>query len=116
MRTPRILIVDDDAMISGLLAETLEAEGPVVCGIEATEGGAVSAAARERPNLIIINVALAAGDDVRVIEQIHHAGPVPHVFISGERVSSGRQLLLKPFRKADLLVAMDHALAPAGVE
>lgn len=115
MKALRILIVDDDALISGLLAEALETEGHVVCGIEATESGTVSAAGRERPDLIIIDVTLATGDGVRAIEQIHRTGPVPHVLISGKRVSSGYEVLLKPFHIADLLVAMDRALAPAGI-
>ncbi len=116
MKALRILIVDDDALIFGLLAKTLEAEGHVICGIEATESGAVSAAVRERPDLIIIDVTLATGDGVRAIERIHRTGPVPHVLTSGEKFSSGYELLLKPFRIADLFVAMGRALAPAGVE
>ncbi len=112
-RTLRILIVDDDAVLSGLLAETLDSRGHVICGIEATEDGAVQAAARERPDLIIVDVSLALGSGIRAIEQIQRLGPVPHVFMSGERLRLASEVLLKPFRIGELLLAIDHALSAA---
>ena len=113
MNTLRILIVDDDAMICRLLAETLVANGHVICGIETTEPGAVRAAEREAPDFIIIDLDLAAGSGLRAIEQILRNGPVAHVFISGNRMPPATHALLKPFRPAELLHAMDRALADA---
>lgn len=113
MNTLRILIVDDDVMICSLLAETLVANGHVICGIETTETGAVRAAEREAPDFIIIDVDLAAGSGLRAIEQILRHRPVAHVLISGNRMPPAAHALLKPFRPAALLYAMDRALAAA---
>ena len=113
MNTLRILLVDDDVMICSLLAETLVASGHVICGIETTETGAVRAAEREKPDFIIIDLDLAAGSGLQAIEQILRNGPVAHVFISGNRMPPAAHALLKPFRPAELLHAMDRALASA---
>ena len=112
--TLRILIVEDDAMICDLLAELLASLGHVVCGIETTEAGAVEAAGRERPDLIIADVTLKAGSGVRAIEQILRTGPVAHVFMSGNRLPRGYEALLKPFRPAELVEAMSRAVRVAG--
>jgi DNA-binding response OmpR family regulator len=44
MKALRILVVEDDVMIGGLLAETLEDLGHVVCGVETNAANAVAAA------------------------------------------------------------------------
>jgi DNA-binding response OmpR family regulator len=113
MNILRILIVADDAMIATLLAETVAASGHVVCGMATTELGAVNAAERDKPDLIIIDVDLATGSGLRAIERIVWNGPVAHVSISGNRMPVGTHALLKPFRPAELLQAMDRALADA---
>ena len=113
MRIVRILIVDDDAVISGLLAETLESIGHHVCAVEATESGAVSAAARCRPDLMIVDVDLGEGNGIRAMEQILSTRPVAHVFISGERLRLDAETLHKPFREPDLVQAIERALAKA---
>ena len=41
----RVMIVEDDKTIAGLLAELIEAFGHEVCAIESSESGAVAAAA-----------------------------------------------------------------------
>ena len=108
-----ILIVEDDPMIGPLLAETLTGLGYEVCGIEA---GAVEAAARHRPDLMIVDVNLAEGTGTAAMERITRAAPVPHLFMSGrtqQAAMPGEVLLSKPFREADLLRAIERALTPA---
>jgi CheY-like chemotaxis protein len=112
----RVLLVEDDALIGPLLAETLIGLGYEVCGIEATEAGAVAAAARHRPDLMIVDMNLADGSGIAAVERITRTGPVPHVFMSGhawQDVMPGRVLLTKPFREADLIRAIGRALTPA---
>ncbi len=109
----RILVVDDDPTIAGLLAETLESNGHLVCGIATTEEGAVTAAARERPDMIIVDVLLGRGSGIRAIELIQRSHPVPHVFMTGGTLPPGAEGLMKPFRETDLVAAMDRALATA---
>ncbi len=111
-----ILVVEDDATIGPLLAETLIGLGYEVCGIESTEAGAVAAAARHKPDLMIVDVKLADGSGIAAVERITRAGPVPHVFISGDSwpaAAPGEVLLTKPFREAELVRAIGRALSPA---
>jgi len=116
MTAMRILVVEDDAMIGLLLAETLTGLGHEVCGIEATEAGAVAAAARHKPDLMIVDVNLAEGTGTAAMERITRIGPIPHLFMSGrtrQAAMPGEVLLSKPFREADLLRAIERALTPA---
>ena len=112
MTAVRILVVEDDAMIGPLLAETLTGLGHEVCGIEATEAGAVAAAARHRPDLMIVDLILAEGTGTAAMERITRATPVPHLFMSGlarPAAMPGKVLLTKPFREADLVLAIGRA-------
>jgi len=113
MRHLRILIVDDDALIGSLLADMLADLGHQVCGIEATEAGAVRAAREGEPDLMIVDVHLRAGSGLGAVETICRAGVIPHILMSGTHVSLGgpRMIALrKPFRTRDLVDAIPRAL------
>jgi two-component system, response regulator PdtaR len=115
----RVLVVEDDALIGVLLAEMLAGMGHHVCGIEATEADAVSAAARHRPDLMIVDVRLGDGSGVDAVAEIHRSGPVPHVFVSGnianvKALRPGAVIIQKPYRESDLARVIRRALdAPA---
>ena len=117
----RVLVVEDDAIIGTLLAEMLAGMGHNVCAIEATEADAVSAAARCKPDLMIVDVRLGEGSGVSAIETIYRTGPVPHVFVSGD-VAQVRTLrpssifMQKPYREADLARVIQQALDAASVQ
>ena len=111
----RVLIVEDEAIIAMLLAEVLGGLGYEVCAIEATEAGAVAAALRCRPDLLIVDVRLGDGSGISAVEQILRTGPVPHVFVSGElstiqALRPDAVVLRKPFRETDLVRAIQRAL------
>ena len=113
----RIVVIEDDAMIGWMLAETLTAMGHDVCAVEATEGAAVAAAARHRPDLLIVDIHLAEGNGISAMERITRAGPVPHLFISGDDAHTSllrAEFLRKPFREADLAAAIGRALVMPG--
>jgi len=115
MAALRILLVEDEAIIAVLLAEVLEGMGYEVCAIEATEEDAVAAALRCRPDLMIVDVRLGDGSGVAAVERILRAGPVPHVFVSGDPsklqvLRPDAVVMQKPFREADLAVAIQRAL------
>jgi CheY-like chemotaxis protein len=86
-----------------------------VCGIEATEADAVTAAARYRPDLMIVDVQLGEGSGVSAIDTIHRAGSVPHVFVSGDiaklrALRPGSIAIQKPYREAELALIIQRAL------
>lgn len=121
MITLRILLIEDDAVIALLLAETLESLGHEVCGIEATEDEAVAAARRFTPDLMIVDAWLGEGSGISAVDEIQLSQPVPHIFVSGQaaRVQALRPLSLvlqKPFRESDLVRAIECAtdVEPAG--
>jgi len=118
MKALRVLVVEDDALIAMLLAELLAGMGHDVCASAATEAEAVIAATRYGPDLMIVDAGLGRGSGVSAVEEILRAGPLAHVFISGdaERVRLRKPdavVVRKPFREAELARAIDLALAAA---
>ncbi len=116
MAALRILVVEDDDMVAMLLTEVLAEMGHEVCAIEATEAAAVAAARRCRPDLMIVDAQLAAGNGIAAVAEILGAGFIPHLFISGDvaRVAAlrpGAVTIQKPFRVSALARAIERALA-----
>ncbi len=110
----RILLVEDEAIVAMLLADLLVAMGHEVCSIEATEAGAVTAAVRCRPDLMIVDAHLLEGSGASAIAAILRAGFVPHVFVTGDPLRTqplahGAVVLQKPFREPDLVRAIESA-------
>lgn len=115
MTALRVLLVEDDAMIGELLADMLQDMDYDVCSVEATESGAIAAAASCKPDLIIIDAQLGQGSGIAAIDAILSAGFVPHLFISGNvaKVSAQRPdavTLEKPFKEAAFMRAIRRAL------
>jgi CheY-like chemotaxis protein len=118
MKTLRVLVIEDDALIAMMLAEQLADLGHDVCATAATEGEAVMAAAHYRPDLMIVDAGLRLGSGVSAVEEICRTGPLAHVFISGdaERVRRRRPnavVVRKPFRQAELARAIEIAVTAA---
>ena len=114
----RVLVVEDDALIAMLLTEMLAGMGHDVCATAATEAEAVIAATRYGPDLMIVDAGLGRGSGVSAVEEILRAGPLAHVFISGDagrlRVRKPDAVVVrKPFREAELVRAIHSALAAA---
>jgi DNA-binding NtrC family response regulator len=111
----RVLLVENDAMIVMALSDVLAEMGYDVCATEVTEAGAVAAAVRCKPDVMIVDAILEDGSGIVAVEQILCSGFIPHVFISGDisRVQAcrpGAVALQKPFREPDLVRALQHAL------
>lgn len=116
MKTLRVLVVEDNAMVGMLLAEMLQEMGHEVCGVETTEAAAVSSALLSRPDLMIVDGRLGEGCGVAAIETIRRVGAVPHLFATGDiaRIKTmrpGAVVLQKPFFEADLARAIQSAMA-----
>jgi CheY-like chemotaxis protein len=116
MSALRVLVVEDDVLIGMLLAEMLVGMGHDVCAIAATEQNAVSAEARCRPDLMIVDVRLGDGSGVSAVDEIHRTRLVPHIFVSGDlnKVHALRPaavMIQKPYREVDLARVIQRALA-----
>jgi CheY-like chemotaxis protein len=115
MERLRVLVVEDNAIIGILLSEMLTAMGHLVCGVEATETGAIEAAARWRPDLMIVDAELREGNGFEAIKWILTLGPMPHVFMSGTAAgTSGLDgpVIQKPFGEKELVRAIERVTQP----
>ena len=111
MRSLRILLIEDDATISALLAEVLEGLGHVICGLEATEADAVGSALRVRPDLMIVDANLRIGSGIAAVATIARSIAIPSIFISGDRLPASvgtANFLQKPFTCRDLVGAIER--------
>ena len=110
-----ILVVEDDALIGMLLGELLVEMGHAVCAIESTEAGAVMAAARYRPDMMIVDAMLGDESGVAAVDTIIETRAIPHVFVSGNIAGVFKSRpnavgLKKPYTESDLASAMKRAL------
>ena len=110
----RILIVEDDALINMLLADMLEMMGHVVCATEFTKAGAVAAAARCLPDMMIVDAQLGSDSGIAAVEEILTSRFVPHVFVSGNirgvlALKPHAAVAEKPYTEASLAAAMNTA-------
>jgi DNA-binding response OmpR family regulator len=115
MEALRVLVVEDEMLIGMLLADALGAMGYDVCAVEETEAGAVAAAVRCNPDLMIVDARLRQGSGVSAVEEILRTGWIPHVFVSGETstiqaLRPGAIVIQKPFRDMELNRAIQRAL------
>ncbi len=118
MNALRTLVVEDDVIIGGLLAEALEGLGHTVCAVETDVAKAVAAASHWRPDLMIVDVGLGEANGILAVKEILISRFVPHVFVTGNAVRGmplgpDTILIQKPFRVTDLERAIQRALAMA---
>jgi DNA-binding response OmpR family regulator len=103
----RILVLEDDEMIAMVLCAMLEEMGHAICALETTVAGGVSAAAKERPDLMIVDARLGRESGVSAVEEVLRNGFVPHFFVSGnaaavKALKPDATVLEKPFREEQL--------------
>ncbi len=116
VRWLRILLVEDDAVISALVAELLVDLEHGVCATVRTEAEAVEAAMRLAPDLMIVDVHLRVGSGVSAMEAILRRTAMPHIFMTGgaRALIPARAIVLhKPFDTASLVAALDRVAAGA---
>jgi len=119
-RGRRVVIAEDEALIRLDLKEMLEEEGYVVVA-EASDGEqAVALAEQHRPDLVVLDVKMPRLDGISAAERIAAARLAPVVVLTAfsqrELVERAREAgamayLVKPFTKADLMPALEMAMA-----
>ncbi|MGZ8691562.1 MAG: response regulator [Gaiellaceae bacterium] len=121
LRAPRVLLVDDDAAIRTLCSVNLRALGIDV--IEAADGvEGLELVRRERPDLVLLDVAMPGLDGFEVGELVRRhrkTRHIPLVFLSGEAENDARArelgavaCLAKPFDPVALSSLIATALNP----
>jgi CheY-like chemotaxis protein len=117
----KILIVDDDRATSTLLRTLFQIEGynGVICP---RPEEVLQVAAREQPDLILMDVHLAEVDAINILAAIRAddtLGAVPVIMTSGMDVSDrclsagASAFMLKPFKPSDLMSTIQANLVTA---
>jgi two-component system KDP operon response regulator KdpE len=119
---PRILVVDDEPPIRRLLRTSLTSEGFTV--LEASTGEqAIRAMAMERPDVMILDLALPDVDGVEVTRQVRGWSKVPIIVLSARGMEQDKiaaldagadDYLTKPFGMGELLARIRVALRRLG--
>ena len=114
----RVLVVDDEKPIRRLLRTSLSAEGYEV--IEAEDGNAaLAAAAKEKPDAVLLDLGLPDLDGVEVLGRIREWSPVPVLVLTARDAEAQKIAALdagaddyvtKPFGVGELLARLRAAL------
>ncbi|MGB7789124.1 response regulator [Methanoregula sp.] len=129
--TPRILIVDDDAIITHVLSTMLQKRGYTIAGTASSGAEAIMKSAELMPDLVMMDVNLSGAmdgmDAAHYIFQLFHC---PLIFITGisdekqlERVKYSQPygIIFKPFTAIEISTNVDlaiynHSNRPSGPE
>ena len=122
-RPRRILIVDDDTSIVGLLQQFFEGTGYHV-EFALHGGDALTLIQHDPPDVVLLDIAMPGLDGVQVLQRILalEAAP-PVIIVTGHeegalsvqtRAMGAFDYITKPFDLSRLSRAVDAALAPAG--
>ena len=118
----RILVIDDEPQVRRLLQIMLARAGHDV--VEAADGMEGLAAVRaRRPDLVVTDILMPNKEGIETIRELRREAPeLPILVISGDPGSAlyleiatmlgARAALNKPFRHADLLLAVEGLLRP----
>ena len=114
----RVLIIEDEPMISMDLAGIVQELGHEVAAVARTRDEAVDAASAEQPGLVLADIQLADGSSgIDAVRDILAGFSVPVIFITAfpQRLLTGERpeptfLLTKPFDPRTVKAAISQAL------
>ncbi|MDO4271094.1 MAG: response regulator transcription factor [Eubacteriales bacterium] len=118
MNKPQILIVEDDAAVSNLIATTMETQNYQYHRAR-TGAGAVMDALSYRPDVILLDLGLPDMDGVEIIKKIRSWSNVPIIVVSARSEDTDKvaaldagadDYLTKPFSVDELLARLRVAL------
>lgn len=114
----RVLIIEDEPLISMQLEDLVSALGHEVCGTAATRTQAAELAQSTTPGLVLADIQLADGSSgLDAVDDILAMNSVPVIFITAypERLLTGDRpeptyLVTKPFQESTVRAAISQAL------
>ncbi len=115
----RILVVEDEALLAMHLEDLVASLGHELCGAAADAAGALALAERELPDLALMDLTLAGGDDGREVACALHARfGIRSVFVTGnpdllDTAAAPLGVIAKPFRDEEIAAAIAQACAAA---
>jgi DNA-binding NtrC family response regulator len=123
---PRILIVEDEAIVALDIEERLRRLGYEVVGTVDSRADALASAAALHPDLVLMDVELRDdGDGIAAAEQLRAELAIPVVFLTAyadaatidrAKRASPHGYVVKPFDERDLRATLEIALYRVGVD
>jgi DNA-binding LytR/AlgR family response regulator len=120
MNKIKVLIVEDELIIASDLSEILGSNNYEVCGVSKSFDQAIKVIRENRPDILLLDINIKGDKDgIQLASEARHH-KLPFIFISShtDRVTIERAkqshpygFLVKPFEEADVLVAIEMALA-----
>ncbi|MBN1242402.1 MAG: response regulator [Spirochaetales bacterium] len=117
----RVLVVEDESVVALDARLRLESLGYEVVGIADNAADALALAARENPNLVLMDIRInGETDGVEAAERLRDISDVPVVFatayaddetLSRAKSSSPYGYIVKPFQERELRIVIELALA-----
>jgi len=119
---PRVLVVEDEFVVSLTLRVQLEAVGCEVVGTAREADTAVELAAELRPDIILMDIGLPGKDGVEATREIMERAPAPIIVVTAygdERVqralaAGARVALTKPILEEQLAQALAEVESDGG--
>jgi DNA-binding response OmpR family regulator len=112
-----LMIVEDEALVATILRDELDDAGYHVLDLTDRHVQALEVAKACKPDLALVNIRLAGGDDgIKLAEQLKGLG-IPVLLLSGQvsRASSAKTVAIaslpKPYDAADMVLAVAYLLA-----
>ena len=84
MTMPRVLIVEDDALIALDVEQVLRAAGYDICGMASSEIEALALAERFRPDMAVVDISLSPGDGRVVAKALAETYATQVLFATGQ--------------------------------
>lgn len=119
MRQKKILIVEDQLIITMDLEYMLEELGYQVCGISTCYEDAISAIKRSRPDLVLIDIILAGEKTgIDLAHEINRTYHIPFIFLSSHadrstieaaKSTNPAGYIVKPFNRNDVYASIEIA-------
>jgi len=120
MANEKIMIVDDEIIISKALRKVLEDLGYEVCQISSSGEEALEIAENEKPDLVIMDIHLQGKmDGIEAARQIKDRFGTPAIFITGYSedemkekagVTESYEYIVKPFQINEIKSSIELAL------
>lgn len=116
----KVLIVEDEALIALEIEKRLRDLGHEVCGIASCDAAALTMAAEQQPDLVLMDIRLPGSmDGIEIAAMIRERLSIPTIYLTAhvdemtlERAKQTEPygFLAKPFREQDLRIGLEMAL------
>ena len=126
MAKEKILIVEDEGIVSLHIKQAVEGLGYVVAGIVNSGDDAIMKATEIRPDLVLMDIVLkGAVDGIEAAEKIRAIVNIPVIYLTAHADEGTRQrakvtvpfgYIVKPFKERDLYIAIEFAIYKSKME